>query len=465
MKLIQLTAENFKRLEAVELRPSPEGLTIIAGDNAQGKSSLLDAIAAAIGGGRSTPEQPIRTGAKRAVVIAELDDLTVTRTFTPSGGQIVVEAKEGGKLAKPQAVLDKLYDALAFDPLAFVASKPAEQAAMVSRAAGLQLDDLAAERKEAYDERTVVNRDLKREQAALEKMPAPFVTDAEVRAVDEVQQELDSATRVQQQAEICNTRLFALDAEEERLQKQIADLAKRREALHVEFNTLPVVTSAATDALRAELKIARAVAASVSERKAVNAVEVRVANLSHESEQLSKRIEDLDAERTKRLAAVKMPIADLEITTDGALIYCGVPLSQASQAEQLRVSVAVGMALKPELRLFLVRDGSLMDDKSMMLLSELAAQYHAQVLVERVGSDTGGCGVVIEEGRVRKIEIEGRTIVIPKLPEKVVMIMCHDVEEGAKAIPCLEGCADVSDCSHLAAGGKWATCEAGGAIK
>ena len=47
MKIVKLTAENFKRLEAVEI--TPDGNTVlISGRNGQGKSSVLDSILAAL---------------------------------------------------------------------------------------------------------------------------------------------------------------------------------------------------------------------------------------------------------------------------------------------------------------------------------------------------------------------------------------------------------------------------------
>jgi hypothetical protein len=77
----------------------------------------------------------------------------------------------------------------------------------------------------------------------------------------------------------------------------------------------------------------------------------------------------------------------------------GFPLGQASQAEQIRVSVAIGAALNSRVRIMLVRDGSLLDEKSMKLLEELAAQYDLQVWLERVSGDDE-VGILIEDGMV-----------------------------------------------------------------
>ena len=63
VKIIELEAENIKRVKAVQIVPALNGLTIIGGDNNQGKTSVLDAIAWALGGDKYRPEAAQREGA------------------------------------------------------------------------------------------------------------------------------------------------------------------------------------------------------------------------------------------------------------------------------------------------------------------------------------------------------------------------------------------------------------------
>jgi recombinational DNA repair ATPase RecF len=119
MRIIQLTAENFKRLRAVQIKPDGN-IVQITGRNAQGKTSCLDAISTVLGGAGQTCRAPIRKGQEKAKIICDLGDLTVTRTFTATGGgTLTVANKEGARFTSPQAVLDKLVGRLSFDPLAF----------------------------------------------------------------------------------------------------------------------------------------------------------------------------------------------------------------------------------------------------------------------------------------------------------------------------------------------------------
>lgn len=57
MKINKLEIENVKRVKAVKIEPNQNGLTIIGGKNNQGKTSVLDSIAWALGGERYKPSQ------------------------------------------------------------------------------------------------------------------------------------------------------------------------------------------------------------------------------------------------------------------------------------------------------------------------------------------------------------------------------------------------------------------------
>ena len=63
VKITALQAENVKRIKAVQIEPAPTGLTIVGGDNNQGKTSVLDAIAWALGGEKYRPNAAAREGA------------------------------------------------------------------------------------------------------------------------------------------------------------------------------------------------------------------------------------------------------------------------------------------------------------------------------------------------------------------------------------------------------------------
>jgi len=191
LTIIGLYGENVKRLRVVNIVPPATGLVKVAGGNAQGKSSTLDAIVMALGGKDAQPELPIRQGAKHAKVVLDLGALRVTRTWTAKDTYLTVERRgEPSKLGAPQDVLNSLIGAgLGFDPLEFVERlKPAEQVATLLRLLHLPEDPRALDvtKKHAYDERTLVNREVRTLDAKLAGLlePAEDVPDAEVSVAD-----------------------------------------------------------------------------------------------------------------------------------------------------------------------------------------------------------------------------------------------------------------------------------------
>lgn len=58
----KLEIENVKRIKAVKIEPSATGLTVIGGNNNQGKTSVLDSIAWALGGNKYKPSKAEREG-------------------------------------------------------------------------------------------------------------------------------------------------------------------------------------------------------------------------------------------------------------------------------------------------------------------------------------------------------------------------------------------------------------------
>src|SRR6266850_1268076 len=120
MKIIQLTAENIKRLIAVEIRPDGH-LVQITGKNGAGKTSVLDSIWWALSGAKHVQAAPIRRGANSAKIKLDMGEILVTRTFkrTDDGGFTTKLDVVGNVKGTPQTMLDSLLNSLAFDPLEF----------------------------------------------------------------------------------------------------------------------------------------------------------------------------------------------------------------------------------------------------------------------------------------------------------------------------------------------------------
>lgn len=437
MKILSLSAENIKRLSVVEITPDGSPVLIIGGQNAAGKSSVLDAIEMALGGGAALPAHPVRHGQARGKVVIDLGDFIVTRTFTAATGAtaLVVSSKDGqSKYKSPQALLDKLIGTLSFDPLAFERMDAKEQAETVRAMVGLSTVDIDNVVTDLYEQRTQVNRTVKQLEANIASMHVYGNTPAEEISIAGLTVELEGAEESRRAYDQARTRYESAareytDATDvvKASENELLDLRARIEAIEARLaqehalviQRLNGVESAKQAGLTAKAAlidsapirqrlidaetINQHVRANLTIREAVSAVgEERKVALG-----LSDKLAALDILKRERLAAVTMPIAGLAFSDDDGLMFDGVPFEQASQAQRLRVSVAVGLAINPQLKVLLVREGSALDRKSLALLAELATEADAQIWVEQVKEVPGeGVTVFIEDGTVKAEPVE-----------------------------------------------------------
>lgn len=420
MKIIRLEAENLKRLKAVAIKPDGS-LVRITGLNGQGKSSVLDAITMAFGGKDAIPSRPIRNGETKARILAETEDLIVERRFTQKDSYLEVRKKDGSKVSSPQALLDKLTGALCFDPLDFYRLEPKKQLGQLRQLVGVDTRSLDEDRQRYYDARTEANRELAAGKARLSAMPVVNAPDEEVSLSDLLAEQdrlaalkanhdrwrAEAAAAVRS-AEETRRKLTDADARVERLKAELAAAEQERsrlaQQLEVEADSAEVLKADADklvdpdlSAIRERIRNVEETNRAVRSKKARAEVSERVTALEAKVDLLSASIKSVDAEKEKLLAAAKFPIAGLSFDESG-ITFNGVPLEQASAAEKIRISVAIGLALNPTLRVLLIRDASLLDEHSLSAVAAMAEEADAQVWVEMVGD--GAVGIRIDDGEV-----------------------------------------------------------------
>lgn len=409
-RLIGMRAENFKRLTAVQIDIG-EGVTRITGKNGNGKTSVLDAIQAAIGGKDMVPATPLRRGSKKgevSVVIqgVQVDehvlDLTVTRRFHEGkDSDLTITTPEGIKVRSPQAVLDGLMAKIGFDPLAFTRQKPKEQAAVLQKLAGLDFTKADDIRAKAYAERTAVNRDLSRATTMCQTMPShDDVPEAEASAAEAVAA-VDALRRKRKAWQDANEELAEARTTVGDLERQLAEAREEVTRLEEVFAGMTEVSSDDVEKASASLTELESTNRKVRENAAKREAIARAKQLDKQVADLTTKIEKIDQGKAERIAAAKLPVEGLGFDDDG-VTFNGVPFSEASAAEQLRVSAAVAIALNPSLKLMLIRDGSLLDSDSWAMLEKMAEDANAQVIVEQV-TDGEAVGICIVDGEVASV--------------------------------------------------------------
>ena len=400
--VVGLEVENFKRVTAVTITPDPsDPLVLISGKNASGKSSTIEALWAALESAAMTrgtrTTRPVRDGANKATVRVDLGDIIVTRTWNKAGkSQLTVTAADtGAKFTSPQKLLDALIGSLSFDPLAFTRKSDKEQAAdlLAMVDLGIDLDAVAAERAALYDQRTNVGRDRKALGAA------PTVDDTlptdEVSATD-VLARLREAQDTERDRNDLETMIEGRTNRINEYRAQIAELEAEISGYRANLDALPA--PADTDAIESELAGLEDTNAAIRANNTNRATADHAADLDAEYQRLTDAIAAVDKRKADALAAADFPLDGLSFDDQG-VTYQGIPLGQASTAEQIRVSCALATALNPSIRVMRVSDGSLLDSESRKILADLAAEQGFQVWMELV-DESGQVGIVIEDGKL-----------------------------------------------------------------
>lgn len=413
MKIVELVIENIKRVQAITI--TPNGKTVIlGGQNEQGKTSTLDAIAMTLGGGKLIPATPIRKGQKKGRIEIDLGDMIVERRFSSSGSTLEVRPKDGGpKFSSPQAMLDQLFGNLSFDPLAFTSMKANDQLKTLKEIVGIDVSDLDTKRVELYEERSLVNREAKLLEGKIAGMPeypeAIETADtaallAELKQAEQQNSQVESAkresetlaaqiTRDQTEVEALRQRAIELKTRVVEAEGRIAVLAESGEVIN---------TQAISDRVINAQELNDKFEANAKKRETQKSYRVK----NGESTKLTLQIENIDAEKEQRIADATFPVKGLAFGEDGVL-FNGIPFEQASEEQQIVVSAAIGLALNPKLRVLLIRKAALLDEKHLAALVEWGIEHEVQLWIERVAAGSE-CSVIIEDGMILEDRTNGK---------------------------------------------------------
>lgn len=428
MKIIKLQAENFKRLQAVEI--TPEGNTVlITGKNGAGKSSVLDSIVAALCGKKYAPDKPIRDGEERAEIKIETENWIIKRTFTAAGGgSVTISNADGMKASSPQTLLDKVVGQIAFDPMLFITQYDArKQREVLMKLAGLDFSDIDKSIAEVKQQRSEVRRDKERFEHEANAITVPEGTPDEEVSVVELSQELQKANEanhsvieleqalvarqerlVGQQGDIANCKINI-----ERLEKELAETKealqeyeqihkKAHDAINTIQTKLTETEKVDTDAIQQKIANAEEVNVNVRLKKQKANLKLNVTEKTAKYSELGKKMKDLEQSKATRLAEAEMPLEGLSVDEDG-VIYDGIPLSQVNDAKKLEVGMGIAMAENPELRVIRM-NGNDLDDDSLEIIRKLAMDKDFQVWIERWAG--GPRGIIIEDGNVKGAEVK-----------------------------------------------------------
>lgn len=409
MKINRLEIENVKRVKAVRLEPAADGLTIIGGENNQGKTSVLDSIAWALGGDRYRPSSAQREGSviPPTLHVVMNNGLVVERIGKNSDLKVTDPAgKKGG-----QQLLNEFVEQLALDLPRFMEASGQEKARTLLRIIGVgdRLEELERQEKELYSKRLAIGQIADRKAKFAEEQPYyPDAPDSVVSPMDlihqqqdilarngENQRKRDKADKLRQSVAFIRSAVESLQSQLERKREELAEAEASLNVALMDARDLQDMSTAELEESIASIEeVNRKVRANLDKEKAEeDALEYR-----SQYSGLTAEIDKVRKDRMELLQSAELPLPGLSVD-GGELAYNGQRWDCMSGSDRLKVATAIVRRLNPKCGFVLLDKLEQMDLKTLREFGKWLEQEGLQAIATRV-STGGECSIVISDGYV-----------------------------------------------------------------
>ena len=416
--ITSLEAENVKRIKAVALTPAPTGLTLVGGNNNQGKTSVLDALAWALGGDRFRPDAAVRDG---AMAPAHLK-------VTLSNGVIVERKGKNSALTvtdptgrrSGQQLLNSFIEPLALDLPRFMEASDREKADILLKIIGIgtELHTRDLEIKSLYNKRTFTGQLAQQKKHFAEEL---------IYYPDAPEEPVSASDLIRQQQEI-----LARNGENQRkrdLLAQLTDLFVRQKKVVADLEFQLSTEKQRLTTMHADVKIAQTSAADLQDESTAE-LEASIQNIEETNQKVRANLEKARAEdeaaryardydklteaitqkRADRIALLNgadLPLPELSVE-DGALTYKGKHWRDMSGSDQLRVATAIIRRLNPDCGFVLLDKLEQMDMTTLTEFGRWLESEGLQAIATRVSTGSE-CQIIIEDGMVKGADLPIRT--------------------------------------------------------
>lgn len=427
-KVSMIRVNNFKRVRNASISLVGRNVIHVTGGNGAGKTSFLDGIVATLSGydekAMKDITEPVNREASEASVQIQTDDgLLITRQWYAGGkytGSGVRISQHGNRVGDPTKFLADVLGRVGFDPMAFRRMTADQQVTELRKLLNIddQLSSLDREDFVLEEKAKPIRSDLKAKQMELKRTPFIPNLPAEMydlgkletelaqvsefnRVINEQQAERDRYVVETERQEQSAENLRQEIREKQEMLKAMETALKSRKKTRDGWAALDEPRSA-QDALQA-LQLARAANSSIRDNAKALELTGAVESLSQQQQEITIRRAEIEREIKDIISEAKFPVDGLAFDGAKQVLYHGLPFFQASTAEQVKVSVMIGMAGSPKLRFMILREGNDLDRKSLKVIDDLAEHFDFQVLIERVSND-GFEGVFFEEGEIKRVD-------------------------------------------------------------
>lgn len=419
VKINTLELENVKRIRAVAMEPSPAGLTVIGGDNNQGKTSVLDTIAWALGGDRYKPTNATRDGSAipPRIKITLSNGLIVER----SGKNSALKVTDPNGRKSGQQLLNSFIEELALNLPKFMESPDREKANTLLQIIGVgdQLRELERKETEVYNRRRVVGQEADRKKKFALEMPFyPDAPDEPVSALELIQRQQQILAvngenqRKRQYKDQLESQCRQLASDIDRLSDQLMEMqenyAQRMKDWEAARKSAEDLHDESTAQIEEDLQNIETINIKVRANADREKAEQDAALYRQQYDSLTCELEDTRQAKVDLLNGAKLPLPGLGVE-EGCLTYKGKRWDGMSGSDQLKVATAIVRALNPQCGFVLIDKLEQMDLKTMQDFGAWLQAENLQAIATRV-SRGSECTIIIEDG-----QIAGQAL--PELPQ------------------------------------------------
>lgn len=411
VKIIGLELENVKRVALVRMAPAENGLTVIGGDNAEGKTSVLDGIVYALGGEKYRPGNLKREGALAdARIRIELSNGMIVER---RGKNAALHVSDPSGRRSGQKLLDEFVEELALNLPKFLAMRDDEKAEVLLQTLGIgeQLQALDRREQAAYDKRhafgVIVDQKIK---YAREMPEYHDVPDVPVSAAELIQKSQEILSRNAERDRLRN-QLAALQSEKGEADRRIVQLCEELERAESEVEKLekqiadalanPIPENESTAELEEQITQIDTINAKIRANSDKEKAQADADDFKRQLDELTKQLEAVREERRNLLDHAEMPLGELSIGKNDKgrpiLLYNQQPWDCMSGMERIKTAVSVVRKLKPACGFVLIDGIESFDLEQLRAFGQYLEEQQLQAIATRV-SRGDECSIIIEDG-------------------------------------------------------------------
>lgn len=402
VKIATLEVENVKRIKAVALEPTPNGLTVIGGRNNQGKTSVLDAICWALGGEKYRPSQAQREGALLPPNLKVTLNNGIIVERKGKNSSLKVTDPNGNKSG--QQLLNSFLEPLALNLPQFLNATNKEKANTLLQIIGVgdKLYELEKQEKEKYERRRTIGQiaDQKakyaKEIVSYEGVPEMPISASELIAQQQaILAKNGENQRLRQHKAQCD---YELEQAQQALDEAKRRFAEAQSNAQIAAKSVEKLVDESTAELEKNISDIDTINAKVRANLDKTKAEEEAKGYADQYAILTTDIDNIRKAKYDLLNSADLPLPGLSVE-DGELTFEGQKWDNMSGSQQLRVATAIVRKLNPECGFVLLDKLEQMDTDTLRDFGQWLEAEGLQAIATRV-STGDECSIVIEDGYV-----------------------------------------------------------------